>query len=171
MFFFNFRRGTRSTCTKLAEHLWNTFERLRATWISVEPRSLLVTHHDPSTFPKIGFKISLKTRWKPTSTPVQYLWMWKLEIENLFMIAPFRIWSIYDQLISTTIYPGYLTPLQNNYKGNTTMYIPYIRSIVGVCMYTTCVMVQTCVHICIHTWIHNVVATDACLFECISFSF
>ena len=38
------------------QNLWNTFERLRATWISVEPRSLLVTRHDPSTFPKIGSK-------------------------------------------------------------------------------------------------------------------
>ena len=45
---------TSPTHTKLAENLWNTFERLRATWISVEPRSLLVTRHDPSTFPKIG---------------------------------------------------------------------------------------------------------------------
>ena len=27
---------------------------LRATWISVEPRSLLVTRHDPSTIQKIG---------------------------------------------------------------------------------------------------------------------
>jgi len=45
------RRGT-----KLAENLWNTFEHLRATWISVESRSLLVTRHEPSTFPKIGIK-------------------------------------------------------------------------------------------------------------------
>ena len=44
------------TRTKLAENFWNTFEHLRATWISVEPRSLLVTRHDPSTFPKIGSK-------------------------------------------------------------------------------------------------------------------
>ena len=47
---------TSPTRTKLAENLWNTFERLRATWISVELRSLLVTRHDPSTFPKIGSK-------------------------------------------------------------------------------------------------------------------
>jgi len=36
------RRGTpwtSPTRTKLAENLWNTFERLRATWISVEPRN------------------------------------------------------------------------------------------------------------------------------------
>ena len=33
---------TTLTCTKLAENLWNTFERLRATWISVELCSLLV---------------------------------------------------------------------------------------------------------------------------------
>ena len=38
------------------ENLWNAFKRLRATWISVEPRSLLVTRHDPSTFRKIGSK-------------------------------------------------------------------------------------------------------------------
>ena len=53
------RRGTPRTSptrSKLAENLWNTFERLRATWISVEPRSLLVTCHDPSTFRKIGSK-------------------------------------------------------------------------------------------------------------------
>ena len=49
---------TSPTRTKLAENLWNTFERLRATWISVEPRSLLVARHDPSTFPKIGNKNS-----------------------------------------------------------------------------------------------------------------
>ena len=49
---------TSPTRTKLAENLWNTFERLRATWISVEPRSLLVTRHDPSTFWKIGKKIA-----------------------------------------------------------------------------------------------------------------
>ena len=48
--------GTSPTRTKLAGNLWNTFERLRATWISVEPRSLLVTRHDPSTFRKIGSK-------------------------------------------------------------------------------------------------------------------
>ena len=47
---------TSATRTKLAENLWNTFKRLRATWISVEPRSLLVTRHDPSTFRKIGSK-------------------------------------------------------------------------------------------------------------------
>ena len=35
--------GTSPTRTKLAENLWNIFERLRATWISVEPRNLLVT--------------------------------------------------------------------------------------------------------------------------------
>ena len=48
--------GTSPTRTKLAENLWNTFEHLRATWISVEARSLLVTRHEPSTFPKIGIK-------------------------------------------------------------------------------------------------------------------
>ena len=47
---------TSPTRTKLAENLWNTFEHLRATWISVESRSLLVTRHEPSTFPKIGIK-------------------------------------------------------------------------------------------------------------------
>ena len=47
---------TSPTRTKLAENLWNTFKRLRATWISVEPRSLLVTRHESSTFPKIGSK-------------------------------------------------------------------------------------------------------------------
>ena len=52
---------TTPTCTKLAENLWNTFKRLRATWISVEPRSLLVARHDPSTFPKIGSKIATCT--------------------------------------------------------------------------------------------------------------
>ena len=47
---------TSPTRTKLAENLWNTFEQLCATWISVEPRSLLVTCHDPSTFRKIDSK-------------------------------------------------------------------------------------------------------------------
>ena len=47
---------TSPTRTKIAKNLWNTFERLRATWISVEPRNLLVTRHDPSTFRKIGCK-------------------------------------------------------------------------------------------------------------------
>ena len=37
---------TSPTRTKLAENLWNTFERLRATWISVELRNLLVTRHE-----------------------------------------------------------------------------------------------------------------------------
>ena len=49
------RRGTPRTSptrTKLAENLWNTFERLRATWISVELRNLLVTRHDPINVPK-----------------------------------------------------------------------------------------------------------------------
>ena len=53
------RRGTpwtSPTRTKLAENLWNAFEHLRATWISVESRNLLVTRHEPSTFPKIGIK-------------------------------------------------------------------------------------------------------------------
>ena len=52
---------TSPTRTKLAENLWNTFERLRATWISVELRSLLVPRHDPSTFPKIGIDIKIAT--------------------------------------------------------------------------------------------------------------
>jgi len=47
---------TSPTRTKLAENLWNTFEHLRATWICVESRSLLVTRHEPSTFPKNGIK-------------------------------------------------------------------------------------------------------------------
>ena len=51
-----------STRTKLAENLWNTFEHLSATWISVESRSLLVTRHEPSTFPKIGSKTWLCSR-------------------------------------------------------------------------------------------------------------
>ena len=42
-----------SNSYQLAENLWNTFERLRANWISVELRNLLVTRHDPSTFPKL----------------------------------------------------------------------------------------------------------------------
>ena len=51
------------TRTKLAENLWNTFGRLHATWISVEPRSLLVTRHDPSTFRKIGSKNAICTNF------------------------------------------------------------------------------------------------------------
>ena len=48
---------TSPTRTKLAENLWNTFEHLRATWISVESRSLLVTRHEPSRFQKLVLKM------------------------------------------------------------------------------------------------------------------
>jgi len=56
-FFHYFLPCTDERHTKLAENLWNTFERLPATWISVEPRSLLVARHDPSTFQKLVVKM------------------------------------------------------------------------------------------------------------------
>ena len=63
---------TSPTRTKLAENLWNTFEHLRATWISVEPRSLLVTRHDPSTFRKIGSKNAIDTNFWNCSQRVSH---------------------------------------------------------------------------------------------------
>ena len=42
---------------KLAENFWNTFERLRATWISVEPRITRDTLTTRQRFQKLVVKM------------------------------------------------------------------------------------------------------------------
>ena len=74
---------TSPTRTKLAENLWNTFERLRATWISVEPHSVLVTRHDPSTFPKIGIDSKNATNFWICSKSLKKFEVEKISLRDL----------------------------------------------------------------------------------------